>query len=95
MDRKAELLGWIAETRRLQRKMAYVFASLGAVALVLLIVRPTIGAFALVCVALVAIASFWVTAAHNSAHQQKLNELARVERNEGKPLQTAHRRWHH
>ena len=95
MQRRDELLSWIEETRRLQRRMGYVFAALGAVAFALMILRPTLGAFALVCVALVAIASFWVTAAHNAAHEQKLSELSRIARNNGKPLQTAHRRWHH
>jgi hypothetical protein len=90
-ERRAELLGWIAETRRLQRKLAYTFALLGVVAIGLVFVNGTVGAFAILCVALVAIASFWVTAAHNAAHRQKLAELERVERNHGKPLQTAHR----
>jgi hypothetical protein len=71
MDRRAELLGWIEQTRKLQRKFAIVFP------------------------VLVAMCSFWVTASHNAAHRQKLDELARVERNQGKPLTTAHRRWHH
>ncbi len=95
MQRRDELLGWIEQTRRLQRKMLYVFACLGAGALGVVFAAPTAGAFALVCVALVAIASFWVTAAHNAAHEQKLAELSRIARNNGKPLETAHRRWHH
>lgn len=94
MDRRDELLGWIAETKRLQRKFAVVFPILGLVAIGLMFWRGTVGAFALVLVGLVALCSFWVTAAHNAAHRQKLDELARVERNQGKPLQTAHRRWH-
>jgi hypothetical protein len=94
MDRRAELLGWIEQTNRLQRKMAIVFPVLGAIAIGLMFWRGTVGAFAMVLVVLVAICSFWVTASHNAAHRQKLAELARVERNNGKPLTTAHRRWH-
>jgi hypothetical protein len=94
MDRRAELLGWIEQTNRLQRKMAIVFPVLGAIAIALMFWRGTVGAFAVVIVALVALCSFWVTASHNAAHRQKLAELARVERNNGKPLTTAHRRWH-
>jgi hypothetical protein len=94
-DRRAELLGWMERTRRLQRKLALIFGALAAVAFALLFVSRVVGSFGLVIVALVAICSFWVTAAHNAAHQQKLDELARVERNQGKPLATAHRRWHH
>lgn len=93
-DRREELLGYIAETNRLQRKLAIVFPVLGVIAIALMFVSGTLGAFALITVVLVAICSFWVTAAHNAAHRQKLDELARVERNNGKPLQTAHRRWH-
>lgn len=95
MDRRAEFLGWIEQTKRLQRRMAIVFPVLGAISIGLVVWNGTVGAFALISVVLVAICSFWVTAAHNAAHRQKLDELARVEKNDGKPLQTAHRRWHH
>ncbi len=95
MDRRSELLGYIEQTNRLQRKLGVVFGVLGALAIALLVWNGTVGAFALILVALVAICSFWVTAAHNAAHRQKLDELDRVARNDGKPLQTAHRRWHH
>ncbi len=92
--RRAELLAWIAKTHHLQRRMMRVFGVLAVLAAGLWLWNGTAGGFALVCVALVAIASFWITAAHNAAHQQKLAELDRIERNDGKPFQTAHRRWH-
>lgn len=69
-------------------------AALGLISIGLLFWNTTVGSFALLSVVLVAICSFWVTAAHNSAHRQKLAELAQIERNGGKPLTTAHRRWH-
>ena len=94
MDRRAELLGWIEQTNRLQRKMAMIFPVLGAIAIGLMFWRGTVGAFAFVLVVLVAMCSFWVTASHNAAHRQKLAELDRIARNDGKPLTTAHRRWH-
>jgi hypothetical protein len=94
MERREQLHAWIEETRQLQRKMAIVFPVLGAIAIGLMFWGRTVGAFALILVALVAICAFWVTAAHNAAHRQKLAELDRVARNEGKPLETAHRRWH-
>jgi len=93
MDRRAELEGWIASTRRLQRRLAIVFAALAAGAIALFAWSRAAGGFALFGVVLVAICSFWVTAAHNAAHRQKLAELARVAANDGKPLETAHRRW--
>ena len=94
-SRRDELNSWIDKTKRLQRKMAVVFIALAAISIGLLFLHGVVGTFALTCVALVAICSFWVTEAHNAAHRQKLAELARVEANGGKPLETAHRRWHH
>lgn len=94
MDRRAQLLGWIEDTKRLQRKLGIVFGALALVAFGLLFWNTTVGGFSLFAVILAAICAFWVTAAHNSAHRQKLRELELVERNGGKPLATAHRRWH-
>lgn len=93
MDRRAELEAWIANTRRLQRRMAIAYGALGVVAFALLFWSRPAGGFALFGVALLAICSFWVTAAHNAAHRQKLTELDRVADNGGKPLKTGHRRW--
>ncbi|HEY0476356.1 MAG TPA: hypothetical protein VGD37_02480 [Kofleriaceae bacterium] len=93
MDRRAELEGWIARTRRLQRRMAVLYGALAAVAIAVLFWSRTAGGFALFGVALLAVCSFWVTAAHNAAHRQKLAELTRVEDNGGRPLETGHRRW--
>ena len=93
MDRRAELESWIARTNRLQRRMAIVYGALGAAAIALLLWSHVVGGFAIFGIALLAICSFWVTAAHNASHRQKLAELARVEDNAGKPLETGHRRW--
>jgi hypothetical protein len=92
-DRRAELDGWIAKTRRLQQRMAIAYGALGVIALALVFWNGKVGGFALFGVVLMAICSFWVTAAHNAAHRQKLAELARVEHNGGQPLTTGHRRW--
>src|ERR1043165_9860564 len=93
MDRRAELEGWIAKTRRLQRRMALAYGALFAVAIGHSLWSRTAGGFAILGVALLAICSFWVTAAHNAAHRQKLAELELVEHNGGKPLETGHLRW--
>jgi hypothetical protein len=95
MDRRAQLLAWIEETKRLQRKLGVVVGALTVVAIALLIFSRTAGGFALFAVSLFAICAFWVTAAHNAAHRQKLAELEQMERHGGKGIQTAHRRWHH
>jgi hypothetical protein len=94
VDRREVLLEYIEETKRTQRRLAVVFGALAAVPIGLMFWRVGAGLFGLVLLVLVALCSFWVTEAHNAAHRQKLEELARVERNQGKPLQTAHRRWH-
>jgi hypothetical protein len=93
-ERRELLLGYIAKTHRLQRKMAVIFGVLAVVAIGLLFCHKAVGGFSLFSVILTAICSFWVTAAHNAAHRQKLEEFARIEQNGGKPFQTAHRRWH-
>ncbi|HUJ61808.1 MAG TPA: hypothetical protein VLX92_25060 [Kofleriaceae bacterium] len=93
MDRRSELHGWIADTRRLQRRLAAVYAVLAGLALALLAWHARVGGFALLLVGLVAVCSFWVTAAHNASHRQKLDELARLERAHREPPATGHRRW--
>ena len=94
MDRRAELEGWIARTHRLQRRLGVVYGALAVIAVALMFWSNAVGGFSLFGVVLLAICSFWVTAAHNAAHRQKLAEIDRVEANGGKPLQTGHRRWH-
>jgi hypothetical protein len=89
-ERAEELNAWIAKTAQLQRKMAYVFGGLALLSFGLIFINGTVGGFSLVIVTLVAISAFWVTAAHNAAHRQKLSEL---QQSGGRPLQTAHRRW--
>jgi hypothetical protein len=93
MDREAQLEAWIAQTRRLQRRLVIVFSVLGAIALGLTVWHTNLGALALVLVALVAICSFWITEAHNAAHRAKLAELRELARTRGKPPATGHRRW--
>ena len=88
--RRQQLLGWIDETRRLQRRLGLVFAALAIVAFGLLFYSRTLGGFALFGVAVIALCSFWVTESHNAAHRQKLDELSRTH---GKPVHTDHRRW--
>jgi hypothetical protein len=78
MDRHAQLQGWIEDTRRLQRKLAFACAGAGAIALALWLWNGHIGGIALMIVALFTACGFWVTAAHNAAHRQKIEELSRA-----------------
>jgi hypothetical protein len=76
-DRRAELRTWIDETQSLQRKLAVSCTVAVAIAVGLRCWSSSIGDVALLIVALVTACSFWVTAAHNAAHRQKLAELDR------------------
>jgi hypothetical protein len=94
MDRREQLVGWIEETRRLQRTLGRVFATLAVVVLGIWMWRGDVAAAAFVFLAVVAIIAFWVTAAHNDAHRHKLAELDRIEKTRGDPApRAAHRRW--
>lgn len=86
MDRRQELLGWIEKTKRTQRRLAIALAPLTVLAFALVVWNKPVGVIALVGVVALAICGFWVTAAHNAAHYQKLEELAR-----GTPATTARR----
>jgi len=78
--RRQELLGWIEQTKRTQRKLAIVSGALAVVAIGLAVWSKLVGTFAIIGVGLFAICAFWVTAAHNAAHYQKLEELAAADR---------------
>jgi hypothetical protein len=78
MDRRAQLQGWIEDTRRLQRRLAIACALLGVIAVAVRWYSPRVGGTSLLIVALIMACSSWVTAAHNAAHRQKLDELARA-----------------
>jgi hypothetical protein len=78
MDRHAELRRWIDDTRRLQRKLAVACTAAAVIAIGLRLWSSSIGGVALLIVTLVTGCSFWVTAAHNAAHRQKLEELSRL-----------------
>lgn len=92
-QRRAELVGWITETRRLQRRLATIYAVLGVLAVTLAWWRGAVGVLVLALVGVVAASSFWVTAGHTAGHRNKLDELARLDRAKAEPLATAHRRW--
>jgi hypothetical protein len=70
-QRRQQLLGWIEQTKRNQRKLAVVSAVLAVIAIGISAWNGTVGTFAFIGVGLFAICAFWVTAAHNAAHYQK------------------------
>jgi hypothetical protein len=74
-DEAQRLESYIAGSRRVQRRLTFglVIATLGA--MVALIVDPTVGGLALFAVVIVAIAGFWVTAAHIADWKMQLARL--------------------
>ncbi|MGN6110734.1 MAG: hypothetical protein ACTHU0_36865 [Kofleriaceae bacterium] len=96
MDRRQELLGWIAETQRTQRRIGVVVGVLAVLSLGLFAWKTSAAVLALFFVASIGVISYWVTAAHNAAHRAKLEEIDRAERRKRAPEspQTGgHRRW--
>jgi hypothetical protein len=64
MATRDELLGWIAETRRNQRILAFAVAASTALSVALWLWRKPIGGLGLLVTAFVALVGFWVTASH-------------------------------
>jgi hypothetical protein len=82
-SRQRQLRAWIEETRRNQRRLAIGLAAAAPATAALLVWREPVGAVALVSAIAVAICGFWILAAHQATHRQKLEELAAAERDPG------------
>ena len=77
MHRREDLEQWISQTRKTQRRLAVVIPLGTLISVGLLAWRAAVGGFALLCVALVAICSYWITSSHLADWQNKLDELDR------------------
>jgi hypothetical protein len=84
MDRRLELEGWIARTRRNQRILAIALACAAAVGLGLSLWMPRLGGVALAAIVIVAICGFWVTSSHIADWRGKLAQLDRPPRAVGR-----------
>jgi hypothetical protein len=84
MERRLELEGWIARTRRNQRTLGIAAAAGAAVGLVVTVWMPRIGGLGLGIVAIVAICGFWVTSSHIADWRDKLAQLDRPPRSVGR-----------
>ena len=62
--RRDELLGWISNTRKTQRKLTYVVGLLILASSVLLFWNLEIGLVLLTITAILGIAGFWITSSH-------------------------------
>ena len=72
---RARLTGYIAASRRVQRRLGVGVAAATAIAAAVLVVSSTIGALALLGVGIIAVCGFWVTAAHISDWKMQLGRL--------------------
>ena len=93
MDRRAELRRYVEATRRNQRIFSLVIAPLVLLSLGLLIWNTTVGGFAVLAVALIAVTGHWVLYAHLASHNQQIEELGRRDRPPEGPKTGGHRRW--
>lgn len=75
--RRAELLGHIDRTNQLQKRLAILYGVLGVLAFMSFFFDGLLGSFITVTLMIIAISSFWVTAARNASHRRKLDELLR------------------
>lgn len=77
MDRRAELEGWIAQTRRNQGRLALALAVATVISIGLLVWNVRIGGLVLAVVVIVAVCGFWVTTSHIADWRGKLEQLDR------------------
>jgi hypothetical protein len=84
VDRRRELEGWIARTRKTQRTLAIEVACAIVVAIGVSLWNAQIGMVALGIVAIVAVCGFWVTASHIADWRGKLDQLDQPPRTAGR-----------
>lgn len=82
-DRRKELEGWIAESRRLQVRMTLGFAVVAAAALVTLFFNAFLGKMALAILVVTAICAYWVTGSHIADWRTQLAALDQARRKSG------------
>lgn len=74
-ERRAELLGWIAETRRNQRRLAILLAGFAVIAIGIMLWRTSIGVLALVIAGMIGMIGFWITWSHIADWRARLDQL--------------------
>ena len=70
MDRRSDLVAWIDQTTRLQRRLTIGLAVVAAV-----VIATRLGTLAYLSLAIVALGSLWVTAAHKAEWRRRLSQL--------------------
>jgi hypothetical protein len=82
-DRRAQLLGFIAASRRLQLRLAVVLIVGAAACVACMVALPsvaTVGKAGLALLAIVAVCAYWVTGSHILDWRGQLEVLAQSER---------------
>jgi hypothetical protein len=74
-ERRAQLVGWIAKTRRTQKRLSVVVCVLAAIAIALFAWRTDVAGFAVFGVVLFAICAFWITHAHIADWSGRIHEI--------------------
>lgn len=82
-DRRTELEGWIAESRRLQRRMTVGFLAVATAALVLLFFDAFLGKMTLAILVVTAICAYWVTGSHIADWRHQLQAMDQARRKSG------------
>lgn len=75
---RARLEGWIAGSRRVQRRLAVAIAVMAVAGIALVIGWPMIGGLFLLFTAIVGVCGFWVTAAHIADWRLRLRTMDEV-----------------
>ena len=78
-----QLLQWISQTRRNQRRLLAVVVASGAVSAVLLAWRKEVGVVGCIATVAIAIAGFWITSSHIADWKQRLELLDRTAKPRG------------
>lgn len=79
-QRRAELLGWIAASRRLQIRLGIGLVAAAVAAVIVVSVWPLIGKLSLAALAIISVCAFWVTGSHILDWRNRLEALDRSER---------------
>ncbi|MGE0869027.1 MAG: hypothetical protein AB7P03_10700 [Kofleriaceae bacterium] len=73
---REQLLGWIDQSRRTQKRLAIGVAA-GVAAAIILTSRGTGGGFAWLIVGIIAVCGFWITSTHIAEWKDQVRKLER------------------
>jgi hypothetical protein len=83
-DRQADLIRWIASSRRLQRRFGVVLCVAAIASIIALQFDAVIGKAALAIIAIVAVCTYWVTGSHILDWRNQLETIDQARRRDAK-----------